>query len=502
MSFTRRHSAAGPPTLAKSSETAIQFDAGRHGVKEAVFSADAKIVQLRDAIKSAFAFDEVMLKCDNMELHTTEDLKDALRFQKLIETARQADVLTAILESTMNALRSRDAVLQFQGLHCLWELVWDDTNHRFMSDSLFQATFRLVGSPELQVKSIAAATIWRLALNPATIERMQVANALPIMVQAVLADALQVAKEPTRAHVLAAAATEEQYVASPAARSRGLRQTDYCGSIASLLSHSERGQGEEVTTESEEGAARAVACTSYSILEQHVWLMGAVLSLLSAEAGRRAFYRAKTSVRLLTILEIGDERCPALIKSGCAAMLARAAELAPQVCKNLVHSGTAQLVRLMSSGNMEWRTRLQAADLIRFAFARVKLKNVASRPADMAALKLLPGLIGEVRASAMPLVAKLRSYVSEGKVNERYDEVSKVHPSVRFAPKSMSSVLLHLALACYLYDVVGRTGSPSPTRKGRLFMGDDVSFACRCIASSDGELVLVHPQPLDICARK
>ena len=75
----------------------------------------------------------------------------------------------------------------------------------------------------------------------------------------------------------------------------------------------------------------------------------------------------------------------------------------------------AQLVRLVggSTGGIDWRTRLQAADLLKFALARVCLS--ADAPADAQLLASMPSLVGELRAAARPLIKALVAHaIDEG----------------------------------------------------------------------------------------
>ena len=72
-----------------------------------------------------------------------------------------------------------------------------------------------------------------------------------------------------------------------------------------------------------------------------------------------------------------------------------------------------QLVRLVggSSGGIDWRTRLQAADLLNFCLARVRLSATAEK--DVQLLGSIPSLMGELRASARPLIKALVAFANE-----------------------------------------------------------------------------------------
>ena len=78
-----------------------------------------------------------------------------------------------------------------------------------------------------------------------------------------------------------------------------------------------------------------------------------------------------------------------------AALLARAAETSTSVCLALLKGGVRQLVRLVRARRTddlhhpaEWGTRLQAADLLRFSLARVRLS--VHKPEEAALLVRSP----------------------------------------------------------------------------------------------------------------
>jgi hypothetical protein len=63
-------------------------------------------------------------------------------------------------------------------------------------------------------------------------------------------------------------------------------------------------------------------------------------------------------------------------------------------------------------GGIDFGTRVQAADLLKFCVARVRLS--AARPGDRPLLQSIPRLVGELRAAMKPLVFTLHTFVEEG----------------------------------------------------------------------------------------
>ena len=55
--------------------------------------------------------------------------------------------------------------------------------------------------------------------------------------------------------------------------------------------------------------------------------------------------------------------------------------------------------------------RMQAADLLKFCLARVRLAT--EKPADQALLDALPKLVGELRAAMTPLMDTIQRYITE-----------------------------------------------------------------------------------------
>ena len=352
----------------------------------------------------------------------------------IADAGRRVDVLEAALESIRCAMYSSDVELHYQAVHGLWELACTSANHWHVTYSIFEAAAVAVRSPELRVQSIAAAAVWRFALHPPTLARMPVEELVPALLHALLRDHGQLASaaEPPSAQVAAAAEMAAQQAATPSARSRRMRGGEPSASgggsfVAPRLS----GLLPPVLVSDDDAAhdlqrARAVACTGYTLVEQRIWQAGALLALLSTAEGRRAFHRNRLTLRLLPVLEAPDARSPLPLKAACAALLARAAEVAPPVCRNLLEPGClAQLVKLLCAqgAHIHWRTQLQVADLLRFAFARVRCHP--SRAADALVLQYLPRVVGTVRAATLPLLGRLRAYIAAAKPHHEHEEVRR-----------------------------------------------------------------------------
>ena len=110
---------------------------------------------------------------------TQQDMEEAWDAYQIAEAARRRDVLEAVLESTRGALSSDDTELHYQGCHALWELACDQANHRHMTYSLFEQLIKLLQSPELRVRSLAGAAIWKLAENERTVKLLPTDQYVP-----------------------------------------------------------------------------------------------------------------------------------------------------------------------------------------------------------------------------------------------------------------------------------------------------------------------------------
>ena len=320
--------------------------------------------QLRDVVSRLFGT-EMTILLENVPLRTSDEVLAAFEAHKVADTARRVDVLEAAIESIRCGLASSDVELKYQAIHGLWELACQPFNHRYMTYSLFEAAAAALRSPELRVQSIAAAAIWRLAEHEPTLARMNVGDLVPALLQALLPDSLP---EPRSAELCVEAARDAAAAAEGAGgNSRRLRRSNtHSAPYKVLLPPQAVLDDEDEAAEPSEPspndlqAARAVACTGYAILEQRVWHAGGLLALLACETGKRAFQRTSVALRLLPVLEAHPEHSPAPLKAACAALLTRAAEVSPPVCKSLLEGGLEQLVRLAcTSGLTDASTRQQ-----------------------------------------------------------------------------------------------------------------------------------------------
>ena len=101
------------------------------------------------------------------------------------------------------------------------------------------------------------------------------------------------------------------------------------------------------------------------------------------------------------------------LKAACALLLSQAVTVSTPVCKALLKGGVASLVSL-ASGVVPGASplmRMQAADLLKFCLARVRLAT--EKPADQALLDSLPKLVGELRAAMTPLMDTIQRYITE-----------------------------------------------------------------------------------------
>ena len=70
-----------------------------------------------------------------------------------------------------------------------------------------------------------------------------------------------------------------------------------------------------------------------------------------------------------------------------------------------------------ATSGIEWRTRLQVADVLTFTLSRVRLS--ADMAEDVTLLEQMPSLIGELRAAARPLINELVAYANSDEPPER-----------------------------------------------------------------------------------
>ena len=398
---------------------ALRFESKEAGLIEHTMAGTnpPTLPQLRDVVSRLFGT-EMTILLENVPLRTSDEVLAAFEAHKVADTARRVDVLEAAIESIRCGLASSDVELKYQAIHGLWELACQPFNHRYMTYSLFEAAAAALRSPELRVQSIAAAAIWRLAEHEPTLARMNVGDLVPALLQALLPDSLP---EPRSAELCVEAARDAAAAAEGAGgNSRRLRRSNtHSAPYKVLLPPQAVLDDEDEAAEPSEPspndlqAARAVACTGYAILEQRVWHAGGLLALLACETGKRAFQRTSVALRLLPVLEAHAEHSPAPLKAACAALLTRAAEVSPPVCKSLLEGGLEQLVRLAcTSGLTDASTRQQAADLVCFALARVRLHP--ARASDLRILEGLPKLVGALRAASIPLLLTVQRYVRTG----------------------------------------------------------------------------------------
>ena len=360
------------------------------------------IDELRERICTMFQWKSCIITSHELSTEITDagDLVTAWHSYQVSESQRRRDALEAVLESVRAALASDIVELQFQSLHALWELACDQLNHKYMSYSLFESLHVGLKSPEIRVQSIAAASIWKLAENPATLIRLPVKLLVPCLLKQLLSSKTL---EPTE---------EASEIAAEAAAKRAMKSGSlmFCEKIVTKASKGDESDGEE--DDHEQNAARAVSGTGFSIAHQRCWLAGALLACTKIDAGLTAFHKTGKAFRLLPMLEASPEQSPAVLKSAVTALLGQAITHSNPLLKAVMLQGGSVLVRLVSglSGGAHPYSRLQAAELLKYMLARVRLNP--RRPRDLAMLEIIPKLIGELRAAAKPLMHTIVEHIA------------------------------------------------------------------------------------------
>ena len=200
-------------------------------------------------------------------------------------------------------------------------------------------------SPALRVRSLAAATIWMLACNSVTIERLPVARIVPALCQAITRHSERVRTMRERATTVSESDDDDADAADDEDAGEDGEDADGAPSaaptqpsITSVLPIeflTEHATSHEADLQS----AHAVASIGYAALEQQLWQAGALLACLATDEGRRAFYKAGAAVQLLPLLEAPSDESPPPLKAACAAIISQAASAAPPVCKALLVGG-------------------------------------------------------------------------------------------------------------------------------------------------------------------
>ena len=366
---------------------------------------------LKDRVCKTFGWKTCRIETtDTQEINAAEDIAMAWNSYQISESSRKRDALEAVLESIRAAFSSEEVELHFQACHALWELSCDQNNHKYMTFSLFEGLHAAIRSPELRVRGLATATVWKLAEFEYTVERMPVALFIPCLLKGLFAERVS---EPS--DEVADEAAQTAAMAAEASGSVMFCEKIMCQDSASRLAL------EEVDEDAERElmAARAVAGTGYSLIEQRVWQAGALLSCTSTDSGLKVFHKSGFALRLLPMLEASADESPPPLKAACAALLSQVASHSNVVCKAMLLGGASCLVRLaggFSGGSIHLHTRMQAADLLKYALTRSRLSP--NRERDFELLKNLPKLIGELRAASKPLMNAIRLHIAaadEGK---------------------------------------------------------------------------------------
>ena len=97
--------------------------------------------QLRERVCKTFNWKSCTMETQELstELSVAEDLRMAWNSYLISEASRRRDALESVLESVRAAMSADDLELHFQSCHALWELACDETNHKFMSYTLFSS---------------------------------------------------------------------------------------------------------------------------------------------------------------------------------------------------------------------------------------------------------------------------------------------------------------------------------------------------------------------------
>ena len=89
---------------------------------------------------------------------------------QVAETARRRDVLESELEMIRGGLHASnlDTPLIFHASHGLWELTCDQTNHKYLTYSVFDHLTHQLGHRDQRISNASAAALWFLVRAPAT----------------------------------------------------------------------------------------------------------------------------------------------------------------------------------------------------------------------------------------------------------------------------------------------------------------------------------------------
>jgi hypothetical protein len=387
--------------------------------KQYIFEGAEKLNSIKFNVANLYKWDDCTLfhtdaRGITKEIKTTDELQVIIETHRMREEVRRLDVMEGDLETVRSMLLASRAEMHLLACISLWRIVSRRDQHGQIGASVFMLLPKVLKSTDVHVSRLAAATVWMLAQEEATLRRMPCELIVKAIVKgftyhlehAQFRREMRVERATENADGEGADSEEDEEGGGAKGKADEPPDTPEPPETPGTLSilEAQAVAREKAAAEAAEAFERheeiVLAATGKGVHELSSVPVRALSALLRAEAGRRAFHQCGGCARLVPFLCAAD----APLAQSVFSFFARVTALSPTLCGDTLYRGGARhLVEMASglNGAMGYLERCGAAELLHFCLSRVRL--TPERATDRELLRELPALVHILRVCTVPL---------------------------------------------------------------------------------------------------
>eukprot|EP00900_Chrysochromulina_parva_P020753 jgi/Chrpa1/3310/Chrysochromulina_OHIO_Genome00019189-RA len=387
--------------------------------KQYVFEGAEKLNSIKFNVANLYKWDDCTLfhtdaRGITKEIKTTDELQVIIETHRMREEVRRLDVMEGDLETVRSMLLASRAEMHLLACISLWRIVSRRDQHGQIGASVFMLLPKVLKSTDVHVSRLAAATVWMLAQEEATLRRMPCELIVKAIVKgftyhlehAQFRREMRVERATENADGEGADSEEDEEGGGAKGKADEPPDTPEPPETPGTLSilEAQAVAREKAAAEAAEAFERheeiVLAASGKGVHELSSVPVRALSALLRAEAGRRAFHQCGGCARLVPFLCAAD----APLAQSVFSFFARVTALSPTLCGDTLYRGGARhLVEMASglNGAMGYLERCGAAELLHFCLSRVRL--TPERATDRELLRELPALVHILRVCTVPL---------------------------------------------------------------------------------------------------
>ena len=145
--------------------------------KQYIFEGAEKLNSIKFNVANLYKWDDCTLfhtdaRGITKEIKTTDELQVIIETHRMREEVRRLDVMEGDLETVRSMLLASRAEMHLLACISLWRIVSRRDQHGQIGASVFMLLPKVLKSTDVHVSRLAAATVWMLAQEEATLRRM------------------------------------------------------------------------------------------------------------------------------------------------------------------------------------------------------------------------------------------------------------------------------------------------------------------------------------------